>query len=245
MIFILLALTFNSSVQTTLPLLTEQKGEPSLYGEIFSPDKQGIYPGIIIMHGAGGLTTLYDEYRKFSMKIAEKGYAVLLIDLYAETGKTKASSEKRFEHWKTWQKILINGVKHLAECPYVDGGSLGVIGFSRGAWITLTTISQLPQIKAFVNYYGVGKQSLENITLMPPTLMLYGSNDVYTDVAFIDSTYQRLKKKNQNVEVIVYAKADHGFNLYRDKQENEAAAADAFEKVCLFLEKYLKTPDVP
>lgn len=90
-----------------------------------------------------------------------------------------------------------------------------------------------------IDYYGVGKQSLDHITNIPPTLMLYGEKDYYTVSSFFFSTYNLLKHKNDNVELIRYPNAGHGFNFYRNKKDNEIATIDAYKKTLLFLDKYL------
>jgi carboxymethylenebutenolidase len=112
-------------------------------------------------------------------------------------------------------------------------------GFSRGAWIALTAISSLPDVRVIVDYYGVGRQSLDKIDNIPPILMLYGEKDCYADSSFVMSTLDLLKRKNKNIELIRYPNADHGFNSNRNKKANDIAAVDAFRSTLQFLAKYL------
>jgi dienelactone hydrolase len=235
---ITLALVIAVKLVSRESLPTVRSLRPGLFGEMFYSGNDRDYPAVIILHGSGGLT---QDYREYASRFVQEGYAVLLIDFYAETGSADAGSEKRFGLWDTWQKTLKNGVDYLKELPNIDKNRIGIIGFSRGAWLALTTISSIPDVKALVDYYGVGRQPLDSIANVPPILMLYGGMDSYADSSFVVSTFNLLKHKNENVELIRYPNAGHGFNFYRDKKDNDLAAADAHRKTLLFLEKYLKT----
>ncbi len=237
---IIFTFIFVPEIFSQISLLTEHDIKPALYGQVFYPGDNDNYSAIVVLHGSGGLTKNYEKYKKYALSLAKNGYAVLLIDLYAETGAAGAGSNKRFEMWETWQKILKNGIKYLKGLPKINIDRIGVIGFSRGAWITLTTISTIPDIKVFINYYGVGRQSINNVTSLPPTLMLYGKEDMYADSSFILSAYNILKFKSENVELILYEDAGHGFNLYINKKNNKTATIDAYRNTILFLDRYLK-----
>jgi len=209
---------------------------PRLMGAVFDTEKSG-RPGILILHGSAGLLP---HYREWATRLSRAGFVTLLVDLNADTGSPAAGSEDRFKYWPVWQAVANRGLAWLRNHPKVDAARIGVIGFSRGAWIALTT--PLRDIRAFVNLYGVGKQSLDKgWDPMPPTLMFYGGRDQWASADFIARLESTLKGRSRSVSTVIYPEAGHGFTLQREPMPgaDSEAAEDAWQRILAFLEQTL------
>ncbi|MCP4724322.1 MAG: hypothetical protein GY863_04775 [bacterium] len=233
---LILSIATTSAAQVSK--LTGDEIEPGVYGKIYLTEKEEPAPGIIIMHGSAGLRKNYYDY---SEKLAKNGYNVLLIDYFAETGDAPAGSQKRFELWKVWQNTLINSAAYFRKQPGVIENEIGIIGFSRGAWVAFTCISDLPDIKLIIDYYGVGGQSLDPVIKdLPPVLMLYGDQDRFAGKDFIKSIYKKIGDNGNEVELKIYPDTGHSFNFSPDKDEHHRKASlDSYKEVLEFLKKHL------
>ncbi len=112
-------------------------------------------PGILLMHGWGGnAATLLP----LTPLLHQAGYTLLLPEA-RNHGRSTAdgpSSMVRFA------QDLEHGLKWLERCPEVDGGRLGIIGFSAGGAAALLVASRNPGLRAVVSI-GAFSHSLEMV----------------------------------------------------------------------------------
>jgi dienelactone hydrolase len=80
----------------------------------------------------------------------------LTIDYYAETARTPTRSIEKLEAWPGYQAAVRHAVDYLRSLPSVSGQPVGLIGFSRGAFLAVSVASSLPDVGAVVAYYGGG-----------------------------------------------------------------------------------------
>jgi len=237
-IFIIFIFVSISPLGAQTTRLTPPEIKPPVFGKVYVPDTTRQQPGVLLLHGSAGLSANYYQYAD---TLSREGFVVLLVDLYAETGSIPAGAPRRFEFWAIWQEIVKNSIRYLKDIPWILPHGLGIVGFSRGAWLALTTVSSFPEVKAIVDYYGVGKQSLAPfLNNMPPLLILHGENDSFAKPAFVESIYNQLKAHNRSVELHIYPEVGHGFNfLQPDNVHYQQATSDAYQRVVSFLKKYL------
>jgi len=173
------------------------------------------------------------------------GYVALALDYYAEVGGAPAGSKRRFELWPQWQQTIRNSVKYLQNLLEVKDDRIGIVGFSRGGYLAITTAGSIPSIKAMVDYYGGSKspEDLEQYACnLPPTLILHGDADKAIPLSFARALYGMLKKCGIKVEMKIYPGAKHGFDVRSYKRGyNHKAAADAKNRTLVFFDKYLKS----
>jgi dienelactone hydrolase len=225
----------------TLPnvrLLSQPGVRPSLVGAVYRPPGQKVAPGLLVLHGSAGLRP---EYHTYAAKLSQAGYVVLLIDYFADTGPAGAGSDKRLASWSTWEEIVRTAASYLRHLPGVDGDRMGIVGFSRGAWLAFTTLGNAPDIRAIVCYYGVGTQPLRWDARGPSVLMLYGREDQYAGPAFVSEVAAGLRAAGRSVDAHIYDNVGHSFNLSAsDDSAVRQATTDAEARARAFLARHLK-----
>ena len=223
---------------TSLELLSAPGVRPQVRGIIYSRPSTGVRPGLLILHGSAGL---HAGYHACASDLSEAGYVVLLVDLYAETGAVEVGSTRRLEAWATWQATVRNALGVLRKAPGVDPSRIGIVGFSRGAWLAFTTAGNAADVRAIAAYYAVGTQPTEWQAGGPAVLLLYGDKDQYADAAFVERVAAGLRDAGRRVDLKVYGGAGHGFNFATSDDSNVLLATrDADRRLRAFLAEQLR-----
>lgn len=111
-------------------------GSPSLGGYLATPEGQGPFPGVVMIHEAFGLT---DQTRRHADRMARAGYLTLAVDLFSEGGARRCLvSTMRSMTAGTGRAFtdIATARKWLAASPQ-STGKTGVIGFCMGGGFAL------------------------------------------------------------------------------------------------------------
>jgi len=221
--------------------LTPADVRPGVHGRLYRPPGGGSHPAVILLHGAGGIRPKQHAYAE---SLAAHGYVTLVLDYYAETGPAPAGSDRRLKLWPAWQETVRNAVTYLQKMRGVRPNHIGLVGFSRGAFLAVGTAGSLPAVKAVVAYYGGGgggRTSLEDDARdLPPTLILHGDADRVVPVSFAYALHEALAARGRPVEIQIYPGARHGFDIDQDPERYDVRATeDARRRTLAFLERQL------
>lgn len=128
---------------------------------------------------------------------------------------------------------------------------VGVTGWCWGGAVVYQVAATNPDVKAAVAWYGpltrpfpdqpspvTGFDVAKDIKV--PFLGLYGEADQGPSPADARKLGDMLKQHNQNVEVVIYPGAGHGFFADYRPSYNAAAAADAWKRCLALFDKWLK-----
>jgi len=134
--------------------------------------------------------------------------------------------------------------------PNVKASALGVTGWCWGGSTVYQVSATNPDMKAAVAWYGpparpypgasgpvTGFDLAKDIKI--PLLGLYGETDQNPKPEDARRFGELVKRHNQNVEVVVYPGAGHGFHADYRPSYNATAAADAWKRCNDFLNKNL------
>jgi carboxymethylenebutenolidase len=193
---------------------------------------------VVVLHGANGLVPAHYH---FARTLAKQGYVALVINYYAETGAVAREEVIRMlKQWSTWERTVQHSVQYLQASPDVQPDHIGIVGFSRGASLALSTAGITPAVKAVVAYYGGALPSLGGyVQNLPPVLLLHGDADSRAPVAYSQAVYEALVRHGKPVEMFMYPGVEHGFNV-TGAWYDPPADADAQKRTLMFLDKYLK-----
>lgn len=115
----------------------------------FDPSKK--YPVIVYVYGGPHSqmvkNTWEGEMRRWEMYIAQRGYVVFVMDNRG-TSNQGAEFEKAI-HGQCGQAEMadqMEGVKFLKSQPWVDSGRIGVHGWSYGGFMTISLITNYPDV---------------------------------------------------------------------------------------------------
>jgi len=213
---------------------------PGVWGVLEFPHDQGPHPGVVLLHGAVGWRPDLVDLAKF---LADSGFVALAIDYYAERERTPIGSADKLEAWPAYQAAVRNAVEYLRSLPSVAGKPVGLVGFSRGAFLAVSVASSIPGVGAVVDFYGGGgggPASLEEDARgLPPVLILHGDADKIVPVSFAFALRDAVVASGGQAELHVYAGAGHVFNLPYSETYSEEEARDAHRLTVDFLHRWL------
>lgn len=111
-----------------------------LLGRVYRPEKSGRYPGVAICHGYPGDNKNMD----LAEELALNGIVTLIFYFRGAWG---SGGQFRL---RGLEPSTRDAVEHLLSFPYVDGGRVGLIGYSMGAVPTAARLNSDPRLKTGV-----------------------------------------------------------------------------------------------
>jgi dienelactone hydrolase len=213
-----------------------------------APSGSGAHPAIVMLHGASPRKEAgNDEFEKMCGQLAEQGYYTEFIEYYSQTPAVGVGDPSGMrKYFPVWMAEIHSGIEALGKNPAVDPHRVAMLGFSLGAYLSLSTGAVDPgPIAAIVEYYGGLPPALSGgAKLMPPTLILHGDRDVLVKVSEAHSLDELLTAANRPHEMHIYEGANHGFNFPElPFWYNAEDAQDAWNRTLKFLAANLKNPD--
>jgi carboxymethylenebutenolidase len=214
---------------------------PAVWGVLELPATAGPHEAVVLLPGSYGWRP---DYVRFARTFADSGFVALAVDYYGETGRGSSPAEAK-RNWTAWQATVRNAVAYVEALPAVSGRRVGLVGYSRGAFLAISVAGSAPAVKAVVDYYGGGSDadpSDAQIPQFPPLLILHGEADTEVSVALARRLYERMKARGGEVEMHLYPQAQHAFNGPWAATYSPADAADAWARTIGFLRRRL-APD--
>ena len=126
-------------------------------------------------------------------------------------------------------------LKNHPECT----GSVGVVGFCFGGWISNMMAVRVPELKAAVPFYG-GQPDAEMVPqIQAPLLLHFGELDSRVNAGWPD--YEKaLKENKKEYEAYFYPNTNHGFHNDTTARYDEEAAKLAWDRTIRFFKERLK-----
>jgi carboxymethylenebutenolidase len=212
----------------------------TVWGVLEIPHASGPHPGVVILHGSFGWRPAYAQ---FAGALADSGFVALAINCFAETGRDTIP-EQRPQMQPRWQAAIRSAVDYLRAQPFVNSERLGLVGFSRGAFLAVSVASSMPAIKAVVDYFGgidTSNASLEDqVRDFPALLILHGEADTVVPVSRAYQLRQAVIDRGGEVEMHIYPGAQHAFSAAFSPSYSETAAVDSFRRTIGFLRRRLE-----
>jgi dienelactone hydrolase len=220
------------------------------------PESTGPFAAIVVLHGCGGRGSAQQAW---AGRLNGWGYAALVLDSFAPRGVFGGVCAPDRQPLVTNQDRagdVLSAALWLRTRPEIDGGRIGVIGFSQGggtaAWVTQRRYEQLfpGLLKASVDYYGACRSPETQGTV--PLLALAGEDDTWGFPALSCRGFAGKLRPDQVFEVHTYPGAVHDFDNERMPYRgsslghptgyDQAAAEDSFVRVKAFLDRFVGSP---
>ena len=215
----------------------------------------GPFPGLVLAHHLPG----WDEfYKEISFRFARHGYATLCPNLYFRAGhgtpEDVAAKVRAAGGIQDDQVVgdLEGAARYLRSLPNVNG-KVGIFGTCSGGRHAYLAACRVPIFDGVVDCWG-GRIVMKEEELSPnqpvaplnytkdlacPVLGLFGDEDQGPTPEQVNRHEEELKKYGKKYEFHRYAGAGHGFFYYHRPSYRQEQAADGWNKVFAFLEKYL------
>ena len=228
-----------------------------IQGYLAKPDGAGPFPAVVGLHGCAGMHDTTKQ--RLVDELVGWGYVVLLVDSFATRGIDQACTSGGSINFFNRRQDAYGGLAYLDRQTFVDPLRVAALGFSQGAWVTLSVAepSSFEQLvppgshlrfRAAAAFYPLCKAALARPGI--PTLIFIGALDDWTPAADCSDKIAGWGNDGPPVEFVVYPGTHHGF-YYPHLQPgmtmfdhwveyNGEAADDASHRLQQFLDRHLK-----
>ena len=247
-------------------------GNTQLVGYLFKPQGAGPFPAVVMLHGRAGpystrakgvyaAHTLTQRHQAWGEFWAERGYLALHVDSFGPRGYAQGFPIHSYQDRpaevseQTVRPLDAYGaLEYLRGRGDVIADRVGVQGWSNGAMTLLASLADTapgiaqptPQSgfrAALALYPGCREQEKQNYRPYAPLLMLLASEDREVSPVVCERFAQQTLARGAELEVVVYAGAQHSFDdPGRRKQAieaNRAAMSDARIRAERFFAQHL------
>ena len=244
-----------------------------LIGYIFEPSTLGPHPAMVMLHGRAGpysslangvykASTLSKRHKQWGEFWAERGYVALLVDSFGPRGYWEGFQRGSYDDRppEVSEQMVrpldaYGALKFLRNRKDVASDRVGVQGWSNGGMTVLATMSaKAPGFEgpaketgfraALAEYPGCGMDALKGkYQNYAPLLLMVAEADDEVSPKRCEDFAKRANSNGNDLELILYAGADHNFDDPGKKKQanpaNQAATADAMRRADKFFAKQL------
>ena len=173
-----------------------------------------------------------EGHLQFAQLLANQGFCVFVPHYFEPGGIGWASPATIEREFLNWMKIISRAIDHACEQPQADATRIGLIGFSLGAYLSLSMAVEQKRIKAVVDFFGgMPDHFVDRLNSFPPVLILHGEQDRVVPVSEAHKLAELLESRKLPYEMQLYKNAAHGFG--------PLDMMDAGRRAYLFLKKHL------
>lgn len=202
--------------------------------------EDGTGPGVLVLHAWWGLTPVFTDVCD---RLASAGYVVLAPSLFpgGATATTIPEAEAlrdAHDEVAVVEPIVQAAADRLRELPSATGESIGVIGFSLGAyWALHLSQAQPDEVSAVVVFYGTDDGDYD--TAQAAYLGHFAEQDEFEPLEAVQALEATMRAAGREVAFHIYPGARHWF-VEPNRPEYDASATDlAWERTLAFLQAHL------
>lgn len=200
--------------------------------ETFAPVGVKRVPAVLVLHSSAGTLVGKGEMERFSRALAAQGQVAFLVHYFDRTGTTFANDNEIKRFTAAWLETVRASVDFAAAHPRVRSDSIGLFGYSLGAYLAVAEASFDPRIDAVAEIAGGIFAGFEGrMRRMPPTLILHGTADERVRLSEAYEVRRAGRHFGSAVEIKLYPGEGHRLS--------RAASADASRRALQFLGRHL------
>jgi len=196
---------------------------PEITGALYRPTGteagEGPFPAIVLAHTCAGVLPHTEIWGKL---LASWGYVVLAPDSFGPRGEKNVCGRGMVVTGGMRVPDIAGAMDFLNAQPFVQRGTIGLIGHSHGGWTTMRAVQKsfglsARGLKAAVAYYP-SCQTQFDTDVAVPLLILIGDKDDWTSAADCRRMQAAGFARPDLVEAVYYPDAYHSFdNQLRDR----------------------------
>ncbi len=217
------------------------KGGGEIKAQLSRPAQaSGKLPGIVVVHENRGLNPHIADVGR---RAAKAGFISISPDALTPLGGYPGTDDegRELQRQRDRNEMLedfIAAFEYLKNHPECTG-SVGVVGFCFGGWISNMMAVRLPDLGAAVPFYGGQPSEEETKQIQAPLLLHYGGLDKRVNEGW--PAYQdALDKYNKEYTAYMYEGANHGFHNDTTPRYDEEDAKLAWDRTIEFFKANLK-----
>jgi carboxymethylenebutenolidase len=190
--------------------------------------------GLLLLHAWWGLN---ETVRSFADAFADAGFVVIAPDLYRGVVVSTiddAEKQSAAQSVAIRMRVVTAALDRLRGEPGVTASSLGLVGFSMGAFYALEATADDDSIVATVLVYGTGRER-DWSTSRASVQGHFAADDPYEEPEFVNALQTALRAGGRRVEFHTYPGTGHWFMEPDRDAFDEVAAALAWSRIVAFL----------
>jgi len=214
-----------------------------LLAYLAAPKGTDVYPGVLVLHDAQGLT---EHFKDIARRLAKAGFVAVAPDLASRSGGTdkladpaKVASALAGMRGGQFLQDLNASVRYLEAVPLAAKTRIGAIGFGLGGNIIWLILAANHDIKAAVSVSGSVPSDRMASNLNAAVLSIYGEND-QRDTEGLTDFENAMKKAGLAFALKLEPKASHDFFNDTTPRYVPAAAKDAWGLTLDWFAQHLK-----
>lgn len=206
-----------------------QSGGQTIHIDHYASGKAGLSPVVLLVHGSGGPLRGIDP---FARQAANLGVHVFVVHYFQRTGHDWVYPSQIQDHFLSWLETLDDAVTYISQQPGVDTSRIGLLGFSLGAFLSLSLATRDRRIAAVAELFGgLPEHFVPDAGRLPPVLILHGERDTVVPVAEARKLHELLELNRIPCEIKIYSDQGHHFT--------GLAQMDAMRRVAGFFRRFL------
>lgn len=214
--------------------LTLQAADGALQIDRYTAPGSALRPAIVVLPGASGIAPFAAAYIRYARAFAASGFDAYLVSYAsANAPSTSANPRDQITRRPTWRRRVGSALVLARRAPHASG-AVGIIGFSLGGEIALSTASIDENVGAVTVFYGRLPQA-EALHRLPPLLVVHGEADKTIPYAEGEKIVARAKGSGGSASILGYRGKDHGFDFL-----GGPAADSAMQQTIAFFKRELR-----
>jgi carboxymethylenebutenolidase len=219
-----------------------RSGDETVNSILYMPKGAGPFPALVVIHEWWGMN---DWVKQQGEKLADQGYAALVIDLYR--GKVATTPDEAHEIMRgvpedRANRDLLAATAYLHTLTTVNPKHIGAIGWCMGGGYALDLAINDPKLKAVVINYGHLATDDANLKKIHASVLgIFGAQDKGITPADVKKFESQMRALDKKVEIHSFPDAGHGFENPNNQQGFRPEDANkAWSQTVSFLAKNLK-----
>ena len=223
--------------------------DPSTRGYLAVPEGEGPFPAVILIHEWNGVV---ERIRHTADAFAAHGYIAFAADLYrGQTGSNRDQNIALMREARANEETIIRNldaaVRWVRENTPATG-KVATVGWCFGGGLALSYALGGERHEGTAIFYGSLLDDPEAMSHIHHEVYgTFAENDRGIPVAEVEAFVEALRSAGIDNDVHIYDDVEHGFWLYteRDPANNRPAAAHAWERLKMYLERVIGKNDLP
>jgi dienelactone hydrolase len=189
--FALSSLAFAASGAQPVTYAVDQQRESFMSGgrrisvETFVPRGPGRFPAVLVLHSSAGTLFGKKELERFSRAVAERGMVAFMVRYFDRTGTIFANDQKIEKDLHVWEDTVADAMNFVAAHSRVRRDSIGMFGYSLGAFLAVSVASREARVDAVAELSGGMFDYLGGrLRRVPPLLILHGTADERVNIRY-------------------------------------------------------------
>ncbi len=198
------------------PFAVEKKRESFASGgrrisvETFAPRAPGRFPAVLVLHSSAGTLVGKRQLEQFSRALAERGMVAFLVRYFDRTGTIFAGDKTIAANLHVWEDSVTDALDFAAAHPRVRRDSIGIFGFSLGAFLAVSVASRDARVDAVAELAGGMFDYLGGrLRRVPPMLIQHGTADRRVNVRYAYALEREARRLGARPVVRLYPGEGH------------------------------------